>query len=98
MIEHIVLFRCKPGTTDTIREQFVAAARSLKGEIPGILYLSAGTNWSDRSDGYELALVERFADKKALDAYQIHPYHEKFKSEWVKPHIEKVLAVDYFIA
>ena len=97
MIEHIVLFRCKKDTNAEIKKNFILAARSMKAEIPEILSISSGENWSDRSDGYELGLVCRFQDKETLDVYQKHPYHQKFIADWVKPNIEKVLAVDYFI-
>lgn len=96
MIEHIVLFRSKASCTEDSRKQIVAYARSMPAHIPEILYLSAGLNWSDRGDGYELALVSRFKDEASLAVYQKHPYHQTFVTEWVKPNIEKVLAIDYF--
>ncbi len=97
MIEHIVLFRCKTDCTKTTKEAIVAFARSMKAEIPEILALSAGENWSERSDGYELGLVARFQDKVTLDVYQKHPYHQRFVQELVRPNVDKVLAVDYDI-
>jgi hypothetical protein len=97
MIEHIVLFRSKPNTSPEIKKQIVAYARSMQSHIPEILYISSGENWSDRGDGFELALVSRFKDKATLDVYQKHPYHQTFVNEWVKPNIEKILAIDYFI-
>lgn len=97
MIEHIVLFRSNSDCSAATREQIILAARSLKAEIPEILALTAGENWSERSEGYEFALVIRFQDKDSLEVYQKHPHHQKFVQEWVKPHVEKVLAVDYFI-
>lgn len=97
MIEHIVLFRCNPGTSQATKQGFVQAARNMKAHIPEILQISAGENWSERSDGYELALVSRFEDKDSLEIYQKHPEHQKFIQEWVKGNVEKVLAVDYFL-
>ncbi len=97
MIEHIVLFRCNDACTPEARQDFVSAARALKEHIPEILYISAGINWSDRSDGYELALVSRFENKDSMDVYQKHPVHQKFVAEHVRPKVEKVLAIDYYI-
>ncbi|RYZ85461.1 MAG: Dabb family protein [Proteobacteria bacterium] len=97
MIEHIVLFRCNADTTAQIRQGFVLAARTMKDHIPEIIQITAGENWSTRSDGYELALVSRFENKDTLAVYQDHPHHQKFIQDWVKPNVEKVLAVDYFI-
>ena len=98
MIEHLVLFRCKESCLPAARESFIAAARALMTEIPEVIYGSAGENWSDRGDGYDLALTCRFEDKAALAVYQRHPVHQQFIAEQVKPHIEKVLAIDYFTA
>jgi hypothetical protein len=97
MIEHIVLFRCKESCSEETRNQIVAYARSMQSHIPEILYISSGKNWSERGDGFELALVSRFKDKATLDVYQKHPYHQTFVTEWVKPNVDKVLAIDYFI-
>jgi hypothetical protein len=97
MVEHIVLFRCQPNTPSEARQGFVAAARAMKNHIPEIIQITAGENWSERSDGYELGLVIRFANRESLAAYQIHPHHQAFIKDWVKPNVEKVLAVDYFI-
>ena len=97
MIEHLVLFRSKESCTEETRNKIVAEARTLKSHIPELLYMSAGINWSERGDGYQLALVGRFQDKATLDIYQKHPAHQAFVNEWVKPHIEKVIAIDYFI-
>ena len=97
MIEHLVLFRCKETCNEETKSKIVSEARALKKEIPELLYISAGINWSERGDGFELALVGRFQDKATLDIYQKHPAHQAFVNEWVKPHIEKVIAIDYFI-
>ncbi len=97
MIEHIVLFRCKADCTAETKQAIVKFALSMKAEIPEILTLSAGENWSERSDGFELGLVARFQNKTTLDVYQKHPYHQRFVTELVRPNVEKVLAVDYDI-
>jgi len=97
MIEHIVLFRCNESCNEQARKNFIRAARGMQALIPEILYLSAGENWSERSDGYELGMVLRFQNKETLDVYQKHPVHQSFKTEMVAPNITKVLAVDYFV-
>lgn len=97
MIEHIVLFRCQKDCSSDSKQKFVAAARRLPNAIPEILHFSCGENWSERSDGFELALACRFASKETLEIYQKHPAHQEFIAEWVRPNVEKVLAVDYFI-
>lgn len=39
----------------------------------------SGTNFTDRSKDFNLALYVRFTDKAALEHYQPHPTHEEFK-------------------
>lgn len=97
MIEHIVLFRAKNDATPIAKQAFIAACRSLLRDIPTIQSGSSGENFSDRSDGYHLALVMRFKDAAGLEIYQKHPAHQTFIAEHVKPLIEKVLAVDYYV-
>jgi hypothetical protein len=95
MIEHLVLFKAKSGTPPDRLEAMVKALAALKGQVPGILDISAGENFSARSQGYTHGLFVRFPDRSALDSYQSHPAHQDVVSRHVKPHVEAVLALDY---
>jgi hypothetical protein len=95
MIEHIVLFRFKAGTQGESQERILLELRKLKGLVPSILDLSAGFNFSDRNQGYELGLVVRLQDQAGLDAYQVHPEHQRVVKEWIRPNLEQILALDY---
>ncbi len=46
------------------------------------------------NDGFTHCFFVTFADKKDLDAYLPHKAHQDFVSI-LKPHLEKVLVVDY---
>ena len=76
-------------------KKIVDALHALRGVVPSIVDLTAGTNFSARSKGYDLGLVVRFKDPKGLEDYAIHPAHQKFVNELVKPLTSDVLAVDY---
>jgi len=71
--------------------------RRLKEEVPGILDLTCGVSFSERSQGYTHGLVVRFPDKEALDSYQDHPRHQAAVQEAIRPIVESggVLAMDY---
>jgi hypothetical protein len=95
MLEHIVLFRFKPETTDSTKQQIVAELMALKGKVPSILDISAGPNFSERNQGFEYGLVVRFADRQGLDIYQVHPAHQAIVQELIRPALADILAVDY---
>lgn len=94
MIEHIVLFRWKPNTTEAQIAQVVEGLRSLKMQISGIVDLQVGADFSGRSQGYSHALVMRLTDRAALEAYFPHPAHRRIVEEYINPIREDTLAFD----
>jgi hypothetical protein len=48
--------------------------------VPGILRLEAGIAAPGLESTYDVVLVSDFANKAALDAYQVHPQHEALKA------------------
>ena len=99
MIEHLVLFKVRENAAPEESEEMLRRLRQLETEVPGILYLSCGVNFSERSQGYTHGLVVRFPDRDALQAYQVHPLHQAAVSEAVRPVVEPggILALDYEI-
>jgi hypothetical protein len=95
MLEHIVLFRWKPTTDEATQDRILKELAELKSLVPSILDISAGRNFSERSRGYTHGIVVRFQDRQSLDAYQVHPEHQRVVQDWVRPHLEEILAVDY---
>jgi hypothetical protein len=93
MVIHTFSFRWKPGVTEEQRHRVVAAIRDLQGRIPGLEETWVGTNFSPRSQGYELGGVMKFATRAALEAYNQHPVHQDLLS-WLMPLIEP-LEVDF---
>lgn len=95
MVEHIVLFQWKAEAT---AEQIAAAVeglRGLKDQIPNILDLSVGENFTDRAQGFTHGLVVRFPNKAALEVYGPHPAHQHVVQTFINPIRENVLALDY---
>nr|WP_218884035.1 Dabb family protein [Burkholderia guangdongensis] len=64
--------------------------------VPGILHLEAGIAAPGLDSTYDVVLVSDFADKAALDAYQVHPFHEELK-KFVGAVRESREAVDYVV-
>lgn len=95
MIEHIVLFRWQEGASSEAIAAVMAALQAMEGQIPGIVSLSCGTDFSGRSQGYSHGLVVRFSDRAGLEAYQPHPVHQAIAVNQIKPIVADVLAMDY---
>jgi hypothetical protein len=97
MVEHVVLFKLTPGATEEQKRSAIAALKELKEKIPGILDISAGLNFSDRNQGFEIGLVVRFVDRQALEVYLPHPAHRACVDEYITPIKADVIVVDYEI-
>jgi len=84
MIRHIVMWKLKEQAEGATRaENAVKLKEKLEGcrsIVPGILHLEAGIAKPGLESSYDVVLVSDFADKAALDAYQIHPTHEALKA------------------
>jgi hypothetical protein len=95
MIEHIVLLRWKPETTAAQIAAGLTGLRGLKDSIPGIVALDCGADFSGRAQGYTHALVVRFTDRAALDAYGPHPAHATLVETQLLPIIEAIIEFDF---
>jgi hypothetical protein len=97
MVEHVVLFKLKPETTDEERAAACRALGELGAKVPGILDISCGVNFSTRNQGYDVGLVVKFVDRDALDVYIPHPAHREAVEQYVRPIMQDVIVVDYEI-
>ncbi|PSL44398.1 stress responsive alpha/beta barrel protein [Salsuginibacillus halophilus] len=95
MIEHIVIMKFNEATTLEQMQEGARRLEQLKDEIPGILEMKAGINFSERSQGFEFALTSRFESKEALEAYGPHPKHEEVVEYLNSIGLSDKLAVDF---
>lgn len=95
MVEHLVLFKVKSDAGEDAIQAMQGALLGLKDAIPGILDISVGANFSERSQGFTHGLLVRFQDRSALDVYIPHPAHEDARNNYILPIVEDVLVVDY---
>jgi len=95
MVEHLVLFKLKPGTTEEQRRTVVDTLKRLKS-IDGIVDMSVGINHSKegKSQGFEVGMRVRFRDQAALEGYLPHPQHVGVVDE-VREYFDDVIVVDY---
>jgi hypothetical protein len=95
-IMHLVLFKWKGDARD---EQIAAVLDGLRGlkSIPGVVELHAGRNFCARSQGFDTALMVRFTNRAALDAYSPHPAHRAVVDGLINAIRADSLAIDYEI-
>ena len=82
MFIHAVYFWLRDDLTPDEREQFEAGVRSLRAietVRDGWIGVPAPTERPVIERGYSRSLVLVFADKRAHDAYQVHPVHDRFR-------------------
>jgi hypothetical protein len=98
VIRHIVMWKLKESAEGATRAENVAKFRTLlegcRDLVPGTLHLEVGIAGAGLDSTYDLVLVSDFADKTALDAYQVHPEHQKVK-DFAKLVVETRQCVDY---
>jgi len=85
VIQHIVLLKWKPDTTE---DDVVAAFRQaehLPNEIDGVESLTIGRNRVRHDHGFTHALIVRLTDEPALGRYLAHPLRLRYMAEHLEP-------------
>lgn len=72
MIRHIVLYWMKDPNQI---EETIHILESMRGKIPGLLFIEAGKDTLHSQRSCDLCLHTVFASREALDAYRVHPEH-----------------------
>ena len=94
MVQHIVLLKLKPGTTDRdVTKAFLAAA-ALVEDTPGMLEFAFGRDRSDPDHGYGLASIIQFRDQDALSAYLESQERKAYVDEHVAPITDDRIELD----
>ena len=97
MLRHVVLFSFKstssPDQIRTVEDAF----RKLPSQIREIKGFEWGTNNSPEgiNQGFTHCFLVSFSSEKDREIYLPHPAHQAFV-EVLKPHLDKVLVVDYW--
>ena len=96
-LRHIVLFKFKDGSSAADIKQVEDAFRQLPSKISEIKSFEWGTNNSPEkiNDGFTHCFFVTFSSEKDRAVYLDHPAHKAFGAV-LKPHLDKVLVVDYW--
>lgn len=94
MITHVVCWKYKFETTPEQRAEHVAKLGALADVIPDIESFSVGADILHLDRSFDTGLVAIYPDRAALDAYTVHPEHQKVVALG-KQIAEKVISVDF---
>lgn len=97
MITHIVIFWLDKPYADH-RTQFLKEAQKLK-DIPGMLEFRCGipvpSSRGAVDDSFAVGISMTFPSQKEADAYQVHPLHQHFVENSVKPSVKRFVVYDW---
>ena len=95
MINHLVVFKFGPSTTEEQLDEVIKRLKALKEEIPGIEDIKAGRNFSEKNKGFEVGLSVILTDQSALKIYSPHPEHQKVISYLKEVELEDLIVIDF---
>lgn len=79
MVKHIVFWTLKPYAEGRPAAENAlevkARLESLRGRIPGLLFLEVGIDFGHGEMSADIALYSEFTDRDSLKGYQEHPEH-----------------------
>jgi len=100
IIQRIVCFKFKAGTTQEAIEQHMRGFRNLKDSIPYILSYRAGSTVKGdltEKPEYDVMHYCTYRNEEEIKLYSVHPVHQRFiqqnKANW-----EKVLVINSRVA
>lgn len=95
IVEHVVLFKLKESSSTERTAAQVSAWRSLEN-LDTVVELTAGPvlDPAPLASGFTHAIYGRYKDRAALEAYNVHPTHQKVV-QFGHDVVENVLAVDW---
>jgi quinol monooxygenase YgiN len=95
MICHVVFYKMKPGTTEADERSLMDQARRELAKLPGVMNLRVGRNIEASVKHYSIALVMDFQDEAALEAYRMHPEHQRFVKNIAGPYVSEIWRFDF---
>lgn len=97
-LKHIVLFTFKSSSTPKEIDHVAKTFASLYGKVPQVKKMEWGINMSPEhlDQGFTHCFTLTFNSEKDLADYQQNPDHKAFQAV-LKPHMDKVFVVDYFV-
>lgn len=84
MIKHIVFWKFADSADGHSKEENISRVTegllALRSSIPEIVEIEVGHDFNRSPAAFEMALYTVFKSQEDLQAYQVHPQHEKMKA------------------
>jgi len=99
MLKHVVSWKIADAASPEGRRKIasiVASLESLVGTVPSIRALSVGPSVVTGPNHWDLGLVVDFDDEAGLEAYQVHPEHQKVGAN-IRSLVTAQAAVDFLV-
>jgi hypothetical protein len=93
VIQHIVLLKWKPGTTDAQIDAAFDQAHDLVEKIEGVERVTLGRNLGEADHGFTHALIVKLSDD-ALATYLGHPARQRYLAEALGPIEQERIEID----
>lgn len=97
MINHIVLFKLKDypvNEKSTILAEMKSLLEGLNNKIEVLRHIEVGLNYELDAKSFDLALITHFNNLDELEAYRIHPEHQKVLNRFAEFNLDRA-AVDF---
>ena len=98
LLRHVVIFKFKDTSSPEDVEKVAKTFAALYGKVPQIAAFEWGVNMSQEhfDQGFTHCFILSFKSEKDAADYQNHQAHKDFQTV-LKPHMEKVFVVDYWM-
>jgi len=94
MLVHIVMFKFKEENKKANIIQAKQMLENLTGAVPTLRSMDVGVNFIEANRAMDLSLIAVFESVEGLNAYDIHPEHQKVVA-FIKSVVEYSKASDY---
>jgi hypothetical protein len=94
VIQHIVLLKFKPDTTEAQIDAAFAPAQDLVDQIDGVERVTLGRNRAEDDHGFTHALIVKLSDDEGLSGYLNHPVRQRYVAEALGPIEESRIEID----
>jgi hypothetical protein len=94
VIQHIVLLKWKPGTTEAQIEDAFARAHDLVDGIESVQRITLGRNRGTDDHGFTHAMIVQLSDDDALSGYLNHPVRLQYLAEGLGPIEQERIEID----
>jgi hypothetical protein len=94
VIQHIVLLKWKPDTTEAQINEAFDQAQELVKQIESVERVTLGRNRAHDDHGFTHAIIVRLSDDDALESYLQHPVRQRYVSDALGPIEQERIEID----